>query len=89
MCVCAYVHTYILLQNVVNITSHPSSHSYTLFVFTVALWDTICEWPLLPTVKQDYWGCPLLSSLLETTIALSETHKRTKKHRLARTAKAN
>lgn len=33
-----WAYTYV---GVVNVTSHPSSHSYMLFVFTVALWDTI------------------------------------------------
>lgn len=37
----------------------------TLFVFTVALWDGIALPPLLPTVKQHYWGCPLLLSSAE------------------------
>lgn len=37
----------------------------TLFVFTVALWDAIALPPLLPTVKQHYWGCPLLLSSAE------------------------
>lgn len=33
-----------------------------LFVLTVALWDAGALLPLFPAVKQDYWGCPVLSS---------------------------
>lgn len=84
-----YIHTW--LQNVVNSTSSPSSHTHMLFVFTIALWDTIAELPLLPAVKQDYWGCSLLFLVPKTTktmpIVLSVTHKCTMKHTLACKAK--
>lgn len=77
-----YVYIHTRLQNVVNSTSNPSSHTHMLFVFTIALWDTIAELPLLPSVKQDYWGYPLLFSALTIKtkpIAVSLTHKCTKK----------
>lgn len=65
----------------VKITPLPSRSlcSCTLFVVTVALWDTIAMRPLLPTVKQDYWTCPLLPT------ARVEDYWTTKSMVLART----
>lgn len=60
-------------QHVATSASHPSSNA--LFVFTVALWDAIAWLPLLPTVKQDYWSFPLLSSGTEN---LKKKQKKTK-----------
>lgn len=60
-----YLYEWTLLLHVVNSASHPSSNTLLLFVFTVALWDAIALPPVLPTVKQDYWGYPLLFSSTE------------------------